>query len=208
MKIPRMEMNLLEDIKARRKAKNPYREKKIIRHFYSLVCGIGYLHSKRIYHGDIKPDNLLLDSQKSLKVADIGIARHFEEDESLQTLSKKRGVYNYLAPEIFADNVKNDSLPKADVWSIGVVILELCVADFRILNGSAPRDEIQTKINGYFQTLETKYPSSLLCLLKRLLSLDPKERPEIEEIKSELEKNYSQILVNISRINDDLFPLS
>jgi len=196
IKLPRMKETLLADFKERKRKDTPYSEQEIIRHFYSLVCGIGYLHSKKIYHGDIKPDNLLLDEQGNLKVADIGMAKHVEEEDSYQTLAGSVGTYQYSAPEIVGRKTTKETLPKADIWSIGAVILELCVFDFRLLNAILPRDQLQTTLNELFKDIQGKYHDSLFVLIQRLLSLDSKERPDIGQIKTELEKSFSQTLVD------------
>jgi len=203
MKIPRMEKTLLTDLKEKRAKKCLYTEKEIVQHFYSLVCGIEYLHSKRIYHGDIKPDNLLLDAQGNLKVTDVGVAKHFEEEESGQIISKELGACQYLSPEILGPNATKEKLPKADIWSIGVVILELCLLDTRKVNPVAARDEIERQVRGCLENLREKYQGSLLNLIRRLLSLDPQERPEIEKLKEELEQTFPEILEDYSKIIEE-----
>jgi len=56
-----MKGTLLEDVQEKKGENNSYSEEEIICHFYSLVCGVEYLHNKKkIFHGDIKPENLLL----------------------------------------------------------------------------------------------------------------------------------------------------
>jgi len=198
MKLPRMKETLGNDLKTRKRQNNPYSEQEIIRHFHSLVCGVGYLHSKKICHGDIKPDNLLLDENGVLMIGDVGIAKHVEEEDSDQTLTGQIGTYQYSAPEIMGVGLgekKKRGLAKADIWSVGVVILELCYFDFRLLNASLSQDKLQGRISEFVGSLEGKYSSSIVKLLKRILNLDPKLRPDIEEIKMELETNLSQFLV-------------
>jgi serine/threonine protein kinase len=194
MKLPRMKETLLTDFKARKANNTPYSEQEIVRHFYSLVCGIEYLHSKKIYHGDIKPDNLLLDEHKDLKVADVGMAKHVEEEDSYQTLAGSVGTYQYSAPEILGKKTTKEMLSKADIWSLGAVILELCVFDFRLLNAILPRDELQKTLNELFASLQGKFHPSLIALVQKLLNLNSKERPDIGQIKTELQNNFSQIL--------------
>ena len=45
---------------------------------HQLILGLAYLHSRRILHRDLKPHNLLVDSQGHLKIADFGLARAFQ----------------------------------------------------------------------------------------------------------------------------------
>ena len=197
MKLPRMKDTLLNDFNTRKKSRNPYIEDEIVRHFYSLVCGLGYLHSKKIYHGDIKPDNLLLDENGNLRIADVGIATHVRDEDMYQIFSGQKGTYRYSAPEVMEDGVTKARLPKADIWSLGVVILELCIFGEKLpLNALSPREEIQKTIRKLLENIQGKFRNSLTSLIKRILSVDPQERPDLEEIRNEIEKNFSHALVN------------
>ena len=202
MKIPRLKETLKANLKNRKRRNLPFTEKEIIQHFYSLTCGLKYLHSKKIYHGDIKPDNLLLDEEGNVKIADVGIAKHVEDEDSYHTITGQKGTYFYTAPEILGEKPKKGQLSKADVWSLGVIILELCALDFGLLNSMKPRDELQGRINELLGSLEGKFKEGLIALMKRLLSLNPADRPDIEDIKEELEKNFGESLVDIVLIVD------
>jgi len=195
MKIPRMKETLSTSLKTRKRKNLPFAENEIIQHFYSLTCGLKYLHSKKIYHGDIRHDNLLLDEQGNLKIADVGIAKHVEDEESYHTITGQKGTYFYTAPEILGEKAKKSQLSKADVWSLGVVILELCVFDFCLLNSSLPQDKLKGKTDELLGSLEGKFKQGLIALVKRLLNLDSGKRPDIDQIKDELEKNFEENLV-------------
>ena len=93
-------------------------------------------------------------------------------------------------------------MPKADIWSLGTVILELCAFDLKLLNSSLSQEEIKGKVNKPLGNLEGKYKASLVALINKTLRLDPNERPTLEEIKAELEENFAQNFVNF---NADLF---
>ncbi|XP_004137926.1 putative receptor protein kinase ZmPK1 [Cucumis sativus] len=86
--------------------------------------GLSYLHEEClewVLHCDIKPQNILLDEGLEAKVADFGMSKLFREiNES--GFSKVRGTRGYLAPE-WMMNLKIDA--KADVYSYGIVVLEL-----------------------------------------------------------------------------------
>ncbi|KAG2541943.1 hypothetical protein PVAP13_9NG665714 [Panicum virgatum] len=89
-----------------------------------VARGLAYLHERcqeRIVHCDVKPENILLDAGLRPKVADFGMAKLIARDSS-RALTTARGTVGYLAPEWIL------GLPitaKADVYSYGMVILEL-----------------------------------------------------------------------------------
>ena len=63
-----------------------------------IADAVNYLHSKRIMHGDIKPDNILMDDNFAPRLGDFGLARHFPED--LESSGAFGGTQQYWAPEI------------------------------------------------------------------------------------------------------------
>ncbi|RKP06990.1 kinase-like domain-containing protein [Thamnocephalis sphaerospora] len=102
----------------------------VIRHFLrQLACALRFLHTHRLIHRDIKPQNLLLQPSAestnskalpTLKVADFGMARVLGAHELAETAC---GTWAYAAPEIMRCQ-KYDA--KVDLWSVGVVLYEMC----------------------------------------------------------------------------------
>jgi serine/threonine protein kinase len=87
---------------------------------------LAYLHNavreQRIIHCDIKPENILLDSSCTAKVADFGISRILGPEKTRTVTMQVRGTLGYLAPEL----VSNQTItPKVDVYSFGMVLLEI-----------------------------------------------------------------------------------
>ncbi|KAJ0780484.1 putative protein kinase RLK-Pelle-RLCK-Os family [Helianthus annuus] len=87
--------------------------------------GIAYLHeecAQRIVHYDIKPGNILLDSKFCAKVADFGLAKLCNRENTHITLTRGRGTPGYAAPELWMP------LPvthKCDVYSFGMLLFEI-----------------------------------------------------------------------------------
>ncbi|KAJ1282994.1 hypothetical protein BS78_03G093600 [Paspalum vaginatum] len=92
-----------------------------------IARGINYLHQgcdMQIVHFDIKPHNILLDSNFVPKVADFGLAKLFPRDKSFVPLSAMRGTIGYIAPEMVSRSFGAIS-NKSDVYSFGMLLLEM-----------------------------------------------------------------------------------
>ncbi|KAJ4964880.1 hypothetical protein NE237_016729 [Protea cynaroides] len=89
--------------------------------------GILYLHQgcrSRILHCDIKPQNVLLDSNFTAKVADFGLAKMMDKDMSHVSITTARGTPGYVAPEMWLKNY-GPVTDKSDVYSFGMTLLEM-----------------------------------------------------------------------------------
>lgn len=83
-----------------------------------LLLGIKYSHENRILHRDLKPQNLLIDAQGDLKIADFGLARSFTYP--MQPLTHEVVTLWYRAPEILlGQEIYTSSI---DMWAVGCII--------------------------------------------------------------------------------------
>uniref|UniRef100_A0A7N6A842 Protein kinase C n=1 Tax=Anabas testudineus TaxID=64144 RepID=A0A7N6A842_ANATE len=139
--------------------------------FYAaeIICGLQFLHSKGIIYRDLKLDNVLLDSEGHIKIADFGMCKENMQDES--RTSTFCGTPDYIAPEILLGQKYNSSV---DWWSFGVLLYEMLI-------GQSPfhgRDEEEL-----FQSIRTDnpvYPRWLTKdakdILVKLFVREPEER--------------------------------
>ena len=86
-----------------------------------LVFALDYFHSKMIFHRDLKPQNILIDANSNVKIADFGLARRFSPvskpySNIVQTLW-------YRAPEVLLG--KTNYGKEIDIWSLGCIFAEL-----------------------------------------------------------------------------------
>ena len=86
-----------------------------------IILAIEHLHKNGYIHWDIKPENILIDSEGYLKLADFGISKHID---NTQHESGVFGTYEYMAPEIIEGTSFNKKF-QLDWWAFGVLLYEL-----------------------------------------------------------------------------------
>ena len=92
-----------------------------------VLEAVKYMHEMKIYHRDLKPQNILINEKNEIKVADFGLGREISPFQ--ETMSKEIETLWYRAPELLLGNVKYNH--GVDIWSIGCIMFE--VAEGRVL---------------------------------------------------------------------------
>ncbi|HVS28191.1 MAG TPA: protein kinase [Solirubrobacteraceae bacterium] len=152
-----------------------------------IARGLGAAHQGNIVHRDVKPQNVLLDSEGSAKVTDFGIARSLEE-EGLTADGRVLGTTDYVSPEqALGHNVTGQS----DIYSLGIVLYEM-------LTGEVPfRGETQVAVamkhvREAIPDVQTRRPgisSALAAVIDRATAKDVKRRyANAGELISDLEE--------------------
>jgi len=90
-------------------------------YMYQLLNGVSFCHASRVLHRDLKPQNLLIDREGRLKLADFGLSRAF--NIPLRTYTHEVVTLWYRAPEILL-GIRHYSTP-VDVWSAGCIFAEM-----------------------------------------------------------------------------------
>uniref|UniRef100_A0A3P8SZ08 non-specific serine/threonine protein kinase n=1 Tax=Amphiprion percula TaxID=161767 RepID=A0A3P8SZ08_AMPPE len=143
--------------------------------FRQIVSAVHYCHTKNIVHRDLKAENLLLDADANIKIADFGFSNEFTLGNKLDTFC---GSPPYAAPELFQGK-KYDG-PEVDVWSLGVIL-------YTLVSGSLPFDgqnlkELRERVlRGKYRV---PFYMSTDCegILRRFLVLNPAKRCTLEQV--------------------------
>ena len=86
-----------------------------------LIFGLNYLHENKVLHRDLKAQNVFIDSEGTLKLADFGISKILDHTQMLA--STVVGTPFYISPEACSNQGYNF---KSDIWSLGCILYELC----------------------------------------------------------------------------------
>ncbi len=142
--------------------------------FGDLLAGLAHAHDKGIVHRDLKPDNLLVDADGNLKVADFGIAR-LAEGTKITTTGGMIGTPSYMSPE---QALMNPVDARTDLYSAGVILYEL-IAGRNPFAGEGVIATLANVMAGNPRSLGEVEPATPLVVdlvVARLLSLRPDDR--------------------------------
>ncbi|XP_047456905.1 serine/threonine-protein kinase SIK1 [Mugil cephalus] len=146
------------------------------RKFWQILTAVDYCHRHHIVHRDLKTENLLLDANMNIKLADFGFGNFYNAGEPLSTWC---GSPPYAAPEVFEG--KEYEGPQLDIWSLGVVLYVLVCGSLPFDGPSLPALR-QRVTEGRFRI---PFFMSQDCenLIRKMLVVDPAKRISVAQIK-------------------------
>ncbi|GAB5577085.1 ankyrin repeat and protein kinase domain-containing protein 1 [Prionailurus iriomotensis] len=153
---------------------------------HETSLAMNFLHSLKppLLHLDLKPGNILLDSNMHVKkISDFGLSKWMEQSTRMQYIERSalRGTLSYIPPEMFLESNKAPG-PKYDVYSFGIVVWELLTqkkpySGFHLVTIIV---QVAAGMRPSLQSVSDTWPSEaqqMVNLMRRCWDQDPKKRP-------------------------------
>ena len=151
-------------------------EDEVMHYFIQIVLALKYLHDKNILHRDIKGQNIFLCRDGTVKLGDFGIAKALDSTNQLaQTVI---GTTFYMAPDVLKGSGYNS---KADIWSLGCVLYELCALS-RPFDANSLPELLMSIITGRYAPIPSQFSTNVRDLIDGMLQLNPEERLSVDQI--------------------------
>jgi NIMA (never in mitosis gene a)-related kinase len=153
-----------------------FSESQIMDWFTQICLGIKHVHDRKILHRDIKSQNVFVTKQNIIKIGDFGIARVLRH--TVDVSRSMVGTPYYLSPEIIEGKPYSF---KSDIWSLGVMLYELCALR-PPFEGSSMHFLSMQIVRGRYPALPAHFSRELKTLVSQMLVVDVRKRLNINQI--------------------------
>lgn len=174
------------DLKKYIQDNHPIPYSKVIKIMSQLLSGISYAHANGIIHRDIKPHNILIDNEGTVKITDFGIAVALSQNSITQTNSIL-GSVQYISPEQARGNLVTK---QSDVYSLGIVLYEMLTGVVPFEGESAVSvalKHFQAPIPS-LREFDSRIPQPLENVVLKATAKEPKNRyGSVSEMQTDLE---------------------
>ena len=148
--------------------------------------GLSAAHARRLVHRDVKPQNVLIDSEGRAKVTDFGIARSLEADGLTQT-GRVLGTTDYVSPE---QAMGRGVDARTDIYALGVLLYEMLTGEVPFTAETVVGVAMK-HVNEQMPDVQKKRPevsSALAAVVERATAKEPKTRyPDMASCLADLE---------------------
>ncbi|KIO22251.1 hypothetical protein M407DRAFT_79414, partial [Tulasnella calospora MUT 4182] len=158
-----------------------------------LVDTLEYIHNMNIVHRDVKPENVLLDAERRIKVTDFGSAKILDEEKPAAAAANEEeqprassfvGSSLYVSPELLTRSLATKA---ADVWAVGSIIYYMIAGDppFKSMSEYLTFEKIK-KCDYAFppDDSEHAFDSEAKDLVQKIFNLDPADRITTQQIRA------------------------
>lgn len=187
------------DLKKYIQDNHPIPYSKVIKIMSQILSGISYAHRNGVIHRDIKPHNILIDKEGTVKITDFGIAVALSQNSITQTNSIL-GSVQYISPEQARGNMVTK---QSDIYSLGIVLYEMLTGVVPFEGESAVSvalKHFQSPIPS-LREFDTRIPQPLENVVLRAAAKDAKDRyGSVSEMQADLETSLDS-----SRRNEEIF---
>ena len=186
-------------IDAYKNMKKPIPEEELWKLFYQSMSGLAFIHKNHIIHRNIKPSNLYLTDEKTIKIGDFGLSANKKNKEKVEhnlivitEISRKKlkneSLLN-ISPEIFNDLPYNYNV---DVYSMGCIFYEMCFfTAFKIEPEMQPNGKIINKMQDMAPKQNINiYSQDLMNLINKMIEEDQFKRPSSFQILEMIKNRF------------------
>ncbi len=157
-----------------------------------VLLGVKEMHELGILHNDLKPDNLYLLYDGTIRIVDFGAATHISSKAEKHIL----GTVNYLAPEVV--NSKKYST-QSDIYSLGIILYELLTGEVPFI-GEDSKEVIKAHFKGEIVKVKEQFISANIndinYVINKAIYFNPSHRYKtIKEILDDINKIKARILI-------------
>jgi len=178
-----------EDVNDRLKREGRLPLEDALRVVEGVARGLNYAHKHGIIHRDIKPDNIMVDREGHVKLADLGLAKRVEDDSTVTRTGAGMGTPYYMAPEQAEDARSVDH--RADIYALGVTWLHILTGRRPFDGDSAYGIIIQHREKGLpsAQELGAEIPQGVEAVIRKMAAKEPEKRyQDYDSLLADLEK--------------------
>lgn len=169
-------------------------EKEALDYMYQLLSALKCAHSRGIIHRDIKPLNIFVLNDGTLKLADFGIA----EVEGIETMNDSNyimGSVHYIAPELILGKPISEA---SDIYSCGIVFYEMLTGQVPF-DKETPRETARAHVTDPFPSIRKMLPScskDLENVLYGCVKKNPNDRYSIDDLLNDISRLKNNIAIN------------